>query len=265
MFRRLCIALILTLACAVPLRAADPITIYYLTSVTGPAGSFTPSTIKAATIAVDLANKRGGVRGRQLKLVILDDGSNAQNAVALAGPLIGKTQFMLGPQITASCLAVAPLLRNGPVAYCFTPGVLPPPGSFYFSSGNNNDDNMAVIVRYFRERGWKRIALITSTDATGQAVDRGTQYAMNLLENHTLQLVAQEHFGLSDVSVSANDPPQGGESRRHHRSANGPPSGSVLRGITDAGITVLIAASPATLSQVCLNSSARSYQRNCTS
>jgi branched-chain amino acid transport system substrate-binding protein len=231
-----------------PLRAADPIQITLVTSLTGFAAAFGQGTSKAVALVIDGANKRGGVRGRQLKLNVLDDGSNPQNAVQLVGSLIGKTQVIIGPQITASCLAVAPLLRTGPVAYCLTPGVLPPPGSFYFSAGNNNDDNMAVMIRYFRERGWKRIALITSTDATGQAVDRGTLYAINLLENRALTLVAQEHFGLTDVSVSAQ------MSRIKAANpdaiiawANGPPFGTLLRGIKDAGISAPIGASPGIL------------------
>ena len=54
-----------------------------------------------------------------------------------------------------------------------------------------------------RERGWKRLATLTSTDATGQDYDRQIPAVLSTPENHDLQLVTQEHFNPSDISVNA--------------------------------------------------------------
>ncbi len=51
------------------------------------------------------------------------------------------------------CNAMAPLMRRGPVLYCFSPGIYPAPGSFMFSSSNATKDLMAAQVRFFRLKG----------------------------------------------------------------------------------------------------------------
>jgi branched-chain amino acid transport system substrate-binding protein len=238
----------LILALTLPGAAEDPITVNAIMSLTGPGAFIGQADKTAVELGIEVINKHGGVRGRQLKLNILDDQSLPPQTVALMGQLIGKTQFVVGPAITATCAAVVPMLRNGPVSYCLSPGINPPAGGFSFSSGNNNDDNQAVFIRYFREKGWKRVGVITTTDATGQAVDHGIQLAMNLLENRSMQIVAYEHFGLGDVSVNAQI------SRIKAANpdvvvawANGTPFGTLLRGIQDVGLTVPIGVSAGNL------------------
>ena len=248
MLLRLCVMLALLFATIVPSNAADPIVVNAILSMTGPGAFLGQTEQKNLDIEIDMINKAGGVRGRMLKLNVLDDASNPPNAVQLIGPLIGKEQFILGPTITASCLAVAPLLKNGPVGYCLSPGIIPPAGSFQFSAGNNNDDNMIVLVRYLRERGWKRIAVLNATDATGQVVDKGMQIALGLPENRSVQLVAHEHFALGDVSVSAQMARiKAANPEALIAWANGTPFGTLLRGIQDSGLNVPIGASSGNL------------------
>ena len=67
--------------------------------------------------------------------------------------------------------------------------------------GASTTDTMRTLMRFFRSKGWTRLAMISSTDATGQDADRAMAEA--LAENPDMQLVAQTHFGLSDVSVTA--------------------------------------------------------------
>jgi branched-chain amino acid transport system substrate-binding protein len=248
MLLRLLAAIGLVFLTIMPSKAADPIQLYAILSLTGPGAFIGQADQKAVELALDVVNKSGGLKGRQLKVTVLDDASNPQNAVQLAGTLIGKTPFIIGPAVTASCAAVAPMLRNGPVSYCLSPGVNPPAGSFYFSAGSSSDDLIVVMMRYFREKGWKRIGFITSTDATGQAVDRGMAYAMNLLENRSMTLVTQEHFGLSDVSVAAQiSRIKAANPDAIVAWANGPAFGTVLRGIQDSGLSVPIGASAGNL------------------
>ena len=41
---------------------------------------------------------------------------------------------IIGSAIVAMCNAMAPLMQNGPVMYCFSPGIHPAKGSYVFSS-----------------------------------------------------------------------------------------------------------------------------------
>jgi branched-chain amino acid transport system substrate-binding protein len=100
---------------------------------------------------------------------------------------------------------MAPLVTSGPVQYCLSPAIHPKAGSFTFTSNVSTSDYAIAFYRYFKTQNWKRIALITSTDASGQDADEGFEAALNLPEFKTsgLSLVSHEHFNVTDISVSA--------------------------------------------------------------
>jgi branched-chain amino acid transport system substrate-binding protein len=101
------------------------------------------------------------------------------------------------------CSAEAPLVANGPVLYCFSPGIHPAPGAYVYSASVSTLDLSRALIRYFRLRGWTRIAVMTSTDASGQDAERGIEANMALPENAGVKIVAREHFNPGDVSVAA--------------------------------------------------------------
>ena len=158
----------------------------------------------ALQIGQQVVNRAGGVRGRAVNFKYYDDQSNPQFAVQLTKEVIErKSPILLGTSVTASCNAMLPLVRSGPVTYCFSPGVHPPEGSYMFSGSLSTRDAQSALIRYARLRGWTRIAIITSTDATGQDGERGLEEAMKYPENTGLTLVEQTRFNLTDLNVAA--------------------------------------------------------------
>jgi branched-chain amino acid transport system substrate-binding protein len=118
-------------------------------------------------------NKLGGIAGRPLQFVYHDDQTSPQVAVQLANDVLAeKPAVILGSGLLATCAAIAPLMTNGPVDYCLSPSLHPPAGSFTFSSSSSAIDQSAAVVRYYRLKGWTKIATINNTDATGQANDK---------------------------------------------------------------------------------------------
>jgi branched-chain amino acid transport system substrate-binding protein len=158
----------------------------------------------ALQIGEQVVNKTGGIRGRPISFSFSDDQSNPQFSVQLTRQIVAKKPaILLGTSVTASCNAMLPLLRTGPVTYCFSPGVYPQSGSYMLSASVSTRDSQSALVRYFRMRGWTRIALITSTDATGQDGEAGLDEALKNPDNKDISLVERTRFNLTDVSVSA--------------------------------------------------------------
>jgi branched-chain amino acid transport system substrate-binding protein len=247
-------ALIAALAVAlVPLggaAAADPYEINVVTSLTGGAAFLGKEEVDALNVIEGTTNKAGGVRGRPIKFVIHDDGSSPQNAVALSSEIIAKNApVILGTSLVASCSAMAPLMANGPVQYCFSPGIRPPEGSYVFSASISTADFILATIRFFREKGWRKVALLTSSDATGQDGERGITAAVNAEENHgTVSLVDIEHFNTTDVSVAAQ--------MAHIKASGaqvailwtvGTQFGNVLRGAVQAGLDIPLSSSAGNL------------------
>lgn len=188
-----------------------------------------------------IVNKQGGVNHRPVAFDIADDTSTPQTAVVLTNQIVAsKAPVMIGPGLTQDCNAVAPLVRgSGPVEYCLSPGINPPAGGFIFSSSVSLRDCAIVAIRYFRERGLTRLAILSSTDATGQEIDQDYDLAKSLPENREITFVAREHFNLTDVSVGAQI--------ARIKAANpqalltwtvGPAFGTELHGIADGGLEV---------------------------
>lgn len=149
-------------------------------------------------------NDSGGIRGRPLKFVYYDDQTNPQVSVQLTDEVLAKhPSVILGSSITAMCSAMAPLMKHGPVMYCLSPGIKPKPGGYVFSTYIQTGQLEAALVRYFRLMGWTRIAMLSSTDATGQDADEGMAQALKLPANASVKIVAHPHFNTSDISVTA--------------------------------------------------------------
>ena len=144
------------------------------------------------------------MRGRQVKVVLQDTTTSPSIAVQFLNQLISAhVQAVFGPTFTSECNALAPLIANGPVVSCFSPGVHPPAGSFMFSGGVGSDGMAHAIATYFRGRGWTKVAIISSTDASGQDFEENFDKALAEPVNGSLKLVAREHFATSDLSVAA--------------------------------------------------------------
>lgn len=236
--------------------AAEPVSVDVIIPVTGQAAFVGQVEAKAIDAAAQMVDKTGGIAGRPLQFVVHDDQSNPQTTVQFVNDAIARNeQVVLGPSLSSACGAVLPLLKDGPVAYCFSPGVHPPAGSYMFTADWSTADTIVALVRYARERGWNRVAILASTDATGQDAEHGIDAALALPENHEMTVVAREHFGISDISIAAQ--------LARIKAANpqvligwasGTPFGTIVRGLTDAGLGVPLIGSNANLTYTQMHS-----------
>lgn len=221
--------------------AAEPYQIYAVLPLTGSAAFLGKEESTALRVLEMSVNKAGGIAGRPIDYVIQDDQSNAQVAVELTDDLIAKSvPVILGSSFVSSCSAMAPLVSNGPVVYCLSPGIHPPPGSFVFSSNASTFDFIATSIAYMRQRGWKKVAILTSTDATGQDAERGIETAVDAPENAgSISLVDREHFNTNDLSVAAQIARiKASGAQTAILWTTGPALGTLLRAAVEGGLTI---------------------------
>jgi branched-chain amino acid transport system substrate-binding protein len=133
-------------------------------------------------------------------------------------------------------------MKEGPVHYCLSPGFHPAPGGFAFSASSSSADQIAVTVRYFRDKGVTRLAALQTTDASGQDGDQGIIDALKRPENSTVKLVAHEHFNPTDVSVAAQIERMKLSGAQALISwATGAPVATVFKGAIQGGLDIPIA------------------------
>ena len=224
-------------------RAADNYDINVILPQTGGASFLGKAEQHALELVQKTVNASGGIHGKPLQFKFYDDQSSPQTAVQMANQVLAtKPSVMIGPAIVAMCNAVAPLVKEGPVMYCMSPGIHPPAGSYVFTSSVSTHDLENALIRYFRMKGWTRIALITSTDASGQDAERGVDEVLKLPENKDVKLVERVHFNPTDVSVAAQiERVKAAKPQAFIAWSTGAPIATVFKGIVQAGLDVPVA------------------------
>lgn len=104
------------------LAGEHPIKIGVPVGLSGANSVVAPSVVQAAELAVAEINKAGGVLGRQLELVIADDGSGAQGAQKAFDSLVfqKKVDVLITMETSAARNAGLPIVNRGRVPFIYT-------------------------------------------------------------------------------------------------------------------------------------------------
>lgn len=229
--------------------AADPpVTIPIILPLTG-GGAFIGQTHqKTMQVLEAMVNKDGGIKGRPLKFDFLDDQTSPQVAKQLGSQEQTKSPIVLGSSLSAMCQAIAPVYESGPVNWCLSPAIFPPKGSYVFSTSSSTKDLLNATVRFFREKGWKKVALLASQDASGQDGVNDVNESIKAPENSSMQLVATERYNGSDVTATAQlTRIKAAGPQALIIWAPGTPFATALRAVQDVGLEVPIVTTSANM------------------
>jgi branched-chain amino acid transport system substrate-binding protein len=179
-----------------------------LGSLTGPAAIFGTGNLAGATIAFEEANAAGGVNGRKLAWISLDDESSPPKAIAAYKRLVDQEKVfaVFGPASSAVGQALVPTFNASTtptfVSIFSTPAVTEPPIPMLFRTGVMNDrEQGAAIADYVVDHlGAKKIALVSQSDEYGK---RGGEAVVARLAQRKIALVSNEVFNISDTDFTA--------------------------------------------------------------
>lgn len=224
--------------------AAAPYNIDVMLPATGGAAFLGRGERTAVGVLEKYINAQGGIGGRPVHFRYFDTQSNPQTALQLASELLAShPTVILGPSLVATCRAIAPLMKDGPVDYCFSPGIHPPRGSYVFSATVSTHAVISAMVRYFRLRGWTRIGVITSTDASGEDGLRELKNALAQPSNKDIKVVASKQFNPSAVSVSAEiERIKDAHPQALFSWSTGAPTATLFRNMENAGLNLPVVA-----------------------
>ena len=190
----------------IPALAAGEITFGGAISKTGryaePAGRF----VNAYRLFVDHQNAKGGLLGRKLNLILLDDKSDKQTAIKLYERLITqeKVDFTLGPYSSGITDAIANILETHKYP-TLAPGassrVLWEKGRKYiFNQNAVAQKNHKGAIHIARDIGVKRIAIIgEDTLFPRQSADGAVEWAKKL----GLKVVLNENYPRKQTDFTA--------------------------------------------------------------
>ena len=224
--------------------AADPYKVNVVVPLTGLAAFVGQGQKDTLTALAEYVNKNGGLQGQPLEFVFHDDQTSPQVAVQLTNSALSShPSVVMGSSLVGMCLAMAPLMKNGPVHYCLSPAIHPQAGGYTFSSSSSSIDQIAAVVRYYRMKGWTKIATLETTDASGQDGDKSIDTVLEYPENKgVMQKLIAEHFNPTDVSVAAQiEKIKASGAQAMIAWTTGAPAATVFKGMVQAGLDIPVA------------------------
>lgn len=185
-------------------KAASPYVIHAIVSATGSAASVGSGEEAALKGAEAYVNSTGGIDGHPLHFAIEDNQSSPSVAASLAASLVAsKVPIIMAGTLGSTVAAVDGLVTSsGPLVFNLSPVNSGPPHSYIFADSASLPQLILASMVYAKDRGWTRIAALTTTDTSGATGLKSLQAALKQPALSDIKVVANETFDPSAVSVA---------------------------------------------------------------
>jgi branched-chain amino acid transport system substrate-binding protein len=208
MISRRSIPLLLAALFAVNVASAQPaktVKIGAIYPMTGSASFLGIPEERALRMRLDEINKAGGVNGHKLELVVYDTEGNGTKAVQQLRRLIesDKVDVVFGPSSSGEALQTIELVNEAKVpqiAHGGTEKLVTPTTKYVFNSVPTDRVAISYVLSFFKKKGYKTIAFMSSADGYGQS---GKNVLESLLPEYGMKIATAEEFNRQDADITA--------------------------------------------------------------
>lgn len=186
-------------------RANKPIRIGAVLSLSGTYASLGSAEKDALELEVAEINKRGGIDGHPIELLIEDDATQESKSVSATNKFIEKDRVLaiLGGSGTGISMAMRPLVEQANIAQISLAGgsvIIEPVSKNVFQTPWSTRLLQDTLFSYLAENNLKKVALVT--DSGGYGKD-GRAMALDLGKKHQLEFVVDTTFNPQDTDMTA--------------------------------------------------------------
>jgi branched-chain amino acid transport system substrate-binding protein len=185
--------------------AAPPIKIGALFSVSGPAAFLGEPERNTAQMVADEINKAGGIKGRQIELIVIDTQGDPAKAVQGANKLIkdDKVSAIIGPSTTGDTMAIIPVVEKAgiPLISCAAGSkITEPVKNWVFKTAQNDALAVAKIYEYLQTKKINKLAILTVSDGFGSS---GREQLVAHAKEYGMEIISNETYGPKDTEMTA--------------------------------------------------------------
>jgi len=191
--------------------AKEPYKVGAIFSVTGRTSFLGDPEKKTAVMLQEEINKKGGINGHPLELIIYDDESDSGKCVLHMRKLItqDKVPVIIGPSLSGNSLAVLPEAEKHevPLVSCAASHKIvtkdPETGEqwkWVFKTPQTDSMAVEAIYSHMKKHGISKIAIMSVTSGFGAS---GRGELLRLAEDHGMTIVADEKYGPKDTDMTA--------------------------------------------------------------
>jgi branched-chain amino acid transport system substrate-binding protein len=197
--------LIAALFFAGPAAAKEAIKIGAILSVTGPAANLGGPEARTLEMLVDAANKKGGIAGHPIELLVKDSGGSPEKAISFAKKLIeeDKVFAIIGPSTSGESLKIKSIAEEGKtllLSCAAAESIVKPVGKWVFKTPQNDAHAARKILDHIKAAGLTKIGLVSSNTGFGKA---GKEQVEKLAKEVGIEIVANEVYDKEATDLTA--------------------------------------------------------------
>ena len=259
-----CVALLVVGAAGCAGGGGDTYKVGYLASQTGPYAALGLASTQGAQLAVKQINEAGGINGKQIELILVDDKGTATDSALGAQKLIEVDGVITLASATATALShsVIQVLNDNETPGLIISGtglIMDQLGAWTFKPSSCEADYIPLPLRYLRDdMGANTVAAMIENSGYGEG---GEFYLKEVAPDMDMEIVEIQHFDPAATDMTpqlANIRSSGAESMIIWGS--GPAGALAIKQAREMGIMIPITTTPAQSSLSYYQSFAEFYE-----
>ncbi|UXU76674.1 MULTISPECIES: ABC transporter substrate-binding protein [unclassified Paracoccus (in: a-proteobacteria)] len=174
-------------------------------SATGPAAFLGDPEAKTLEMLVEEANAKGGINGEPVKLVLYDDGGDANKARTFATRLIedDEVQAIIGGTTTGTSMSILAVAEDAEIPFISLAGaidIIQPVKPFTFKTPHTDRMACQKIFEDMQKRQISKIGMISGTDGFGASMQAQCK---DVAGDYGIEIVADETYDPKDADMTA--------------------------------------------------------------
>ena len=186
-------------------QAAEPLKIGAILSVTGPASFLGAPEAKTLEMLVAETNKKGGIQGRQIQLIIKDSGASPEKAFSFAKQLIEEEKVfaIIGPSTSGETMKIKGVAEAGKtilLSCAAAEAIVNPQAKYVFKTPQKDSDAVIKIFQEMKKMKISKIGVLSGNDGFGNA---GKGQIEKLAPEHGITIAANEVYDAKASDLTA--------------------------------------------------------------
>jgi branched-chain amino acid transport system substrate-binding protein len=154
--------------------AGEPIRIGAILSVTGPASFLGAPEARTLEMLVEAQNKKGGIAGRQIELIVKDSAASPEKAFSFAKQLIeeNKVFAIIGPSTSGETMKIKGVAEEGKtilLSCAAAEVIVNPVAKYVFKTPQNDNHAILKIFEQMKKMKISKIGVLSSNTGFGNA------------------------------------------------------------------------------------------------
>jgi branched-chain amino acid transport system substrate-binding protein len=191
-----------------PVLGQETIKVGAILAVTGPASFLGAPEAKTLEMLTEEINKKGGIKGKKIQLIIKDSGASPEKAISFAKQLIEEEKVfaIIGPSTSGETMKIKNIAEEAKtilLSCAAAEVIVNPVAKYVFKTPQKDSDAVLKIFADMKKKGISKVGVLSSNTGFGQA---GKDQIEKLAGEHGITLLVNEVYdkAASDLTAEVN-------------------------------------------------------------